>query len=90
MAIGIGARGLPQSVVLGLINRPKNTSSCAHRTLQVAEIVHLLDYNIDGLPRTRLMKHLGIPVSDDTISQQFKRNITAVGTQAGVETGPRL
>ena len=57
---------------------------------QVAEIIRLLGYSVDGLPEARLIKHLGIPVSDDTISQQFKRNITAVGTQVGVEAGPRL
>jgi hypothetical protein len=57
---------------------------------QVAEIIRLLGYSVDGLPEARLIKHLGIPASDDTISRQFKRNITAVGTQVGVEAGPRL
>jgi hypothetical protein len=65
----------------GFIDRPKYISRCACRTHQVAEIVHLLGYSIDSLPGARVMKRLGIPVSDDTVLQQSKRNISAPGTQ---------
>ena len=39
----------------------------ARRTVRLAEIVRLIGYNAGGRPSERLMKRLGMPVSDTTI-----------------------
>ena len=52
---------------------PEIASPHARRTCRVAEIVQLLGHGVGGLPGERLMKRLGMPVSDDTILRQLKR-----------------
>jgi transposase len=54
---------------------------CPCRTRQVAKIVHLLVTASDSLPAARVMKRLGIPISNDRGLQQSKRNISALATQ---------
>lgn len=46
----------------------------ARRTRRVGEIVGLLGHSTGGRPGERLMQRLGIPVSDDTILRQLKRD----------------
>lgn len=46
----------------------------ARRTRRVAEIVGLLGHSAGGRPGERLMQRLGMPVSDDTILRQLKRD----------------
>ena len=49
----------------------------ARRTRRVGEIVGLLGHSAGGRPGERLMQRLGMPVSDDTILRQLKRDATA-------------
>ncbi|MCZ4292376.1 ISL3 family transposase, partial [Hoeflea alexandrii] len=53
---------------------PTVASQHARRTTRVAEIVGLLGHNMGGRPGERLMQRLGMPVSDDTILRQLKRD----------------
>src|ERR1700734_3862519 len=46
---------------------PGLASPFARRTVRLAEIVRLIGYNAGGRPSERLMKGLGMPVSDTTI-----------------------
>jgi len=46
----------------------------ARRTRRVGEIVGLLGHSTGGRPGERLMQRLGMPVSDDTILRQLKRD----------------
>jgi len=46
----------------------------ARRTRRVGEIVGLLGHSAGGRPGERLMQRLGMPVSDDTILRQLKRD----------------
>lgn len=51
-------------------------SPYARRTKRVGEIVGLLGHSTGGRPGERLMQRLGMPVSDDTILRQLKRDAT--------------
>ncbi|WP_245269041.1 ISL3 family transposase [Mesorhizobium sp. WSM2561] len=53
---------------------PTVASPYARRTTRVAEIVGLLGHSAGGRPGERLMQRLGMPVSDDTILRQLKRD----------------
>ena len=55
---------------------PTIASPYARRTRRVAEIVGLLGHSMGGRPGERLMGRLGMPVSDDTILRQLKRDAT--------------
>lgn len=44
------------------------------RTTRLGEIVGLLGHSTGGRPGERLMQRLGMPISDDTILRQLKRN----------------
>jgi len=46
----------------------------ARRTRRVGEIVGLLGHSAGGRPGEQLMQRLGMPVSDDTILRQLKRD----------------
>ncbi len=46
----------------------------ARRTTRVVEIVGLLGHSTGGRPGERLMQRLGMPVGDDTILRQLKRD----------------
>jgi transposase len=54
---------------------PEIASPHARRTTRVAEIVRLLGHSAGGLRGERLMKRLGMPVSDDTILRHLKRYV---------------
>jgi hypothetical protein len=45
----------------------------ARRTQRIAELVHLFGHGAGGRSGERLMKRLGMPVSDDTILRHLKR-----------------
>ena len=62
---------------------PTIASPYARRTTRVAEIVSLLGHSTGGRPGERLMQRLGMPVSDDTILRQLKRD--AVVARCGSE-----
>jgi transposase len=53
---------------------PAIASPYARRTRRVAEIVGLLGHSTGGRPGERLIRRLGMPISDDTILRQLKRN----------------
>lgn len=53
---------------------PMIAAPYARRTRRVAEIVGLLGHSTGGRPGERLMERLGMPVSDDTILRQLKRD----------------
>ena len=50
----------------------------ARRTQRIAEFVHLFGHGTGGRPGERLMKRLGMPVSDDTILRHLKRQVARV------------
>lgn len=49
----------------------------ARRTGRTAEIASLLGHSTGDRPAERLMRRLGMPVSDDTILRQLKRDVVA-------------
>ena len=53
---------------------PTVAAPYARRTTRVLEIVGLLGHSTGGRPGERLMERLGMPVSDDTILRQLKRD----------------
>ncbi|MDF1600267.1 ISL3 family transposase [Mesorhizobium sp. YIM 152430] len=55
---------------------PTVAAPYARRTARVVEIVGLLGHSTGGRPGERLMQRLGMPVSDDTILRQLKRDAT--------------
>jgi transposase len=63
---------------------PEIASPRARRTCRVADIVQLLGHGMGGRPGERLMKRLGMPVSDDTILRQLKRRVAARGAPTNV------
>jgi transposase len=63
---------------------PEIASPHSRRTRRVADIVQLLGHGVGGRPGERLMKRLGMPVSDDTILRQLKRRVAARGSPAPV------
>lgn len=46
----------------------------AHRTSRMTEIVGLVGHGMGGRPAESLLRRLGMPVSDNTILRQLKRN----------------
>jgi transposase len=57
---------------------PAIASPYARRTTRVAEIVGLLGHSTGGRPGERLIRRLGMPISDDTILRHLKRNASWV------------
>jgi len=53
---------------------PMIAAPYARRTRRVGEIPGLLGHSTGGRPGERLMQRLGMPVSDDTILRQLKRD----------------
>ena len=63
---------------LTFADRPsESVSPYARRTGRIAELVHLFGHGVGGKPGERLLKRLGMPVSDDTILRQLKRRVAA-------------
>lgn len=60
---------------------PTVAAPYARRTRRVGEIVGLLGHSTGGRPGERLMERLGMPVSDDTILRQLKRDAVGCSTQ---------
>ncbi|PRD42915.1 ISL3 family transposase [Phyllobacterium phragmitis] len=61
---------------------PAIASPYARRTTRVADIVGLLGHSTGGRPGERLMRRLGMSISDDTILRHLKRNASRVGDEA--------
>lgn len=57
---------------------PAIASPYARRTTKVAEIIGVLGHSTGGRPGERLMRRLGMPISDDTILRHLKRNASRV------------
>ena len=53
---------------------PGNAAPFARRTARLAEIVRLLGHSTGGRPSERLMRRLGMPVSDTTILRSLKEH----------------
>ena len=63
---------------LTFVDRPsESVSPYARRTGRIAELVHFFGHGVGGKPAERLLKRLGMPVSDDTILRQLKRRVAA-------------
>ncbi|MGF9567839.1 ISL3 family transposase [Neorhizobium sp. BT27B] len=60
---------------------PAIAAPYARRTRRVAEIIGLLGHSTGGRPGERLMRQLGMPVSDDTILRHLKRKALRVDGQ---------
>src|SRR6202030_1213964 len=56
----------------------------ARRTQRIAELVHLIGHGTGGRPGERLMKRLGMPVSDDTILRHLKRQVARLRAKTTV------
>ena len=61
---------------------PTVAAPYARRTARVVEIVGLLGHSTGGRPGERLMQRLGMPVSDDTILRQLKRDATVANSSS--------
>src|SRR5208283_3550536 len=59
----------------------------ARRTQRIAELVHLIGHGTGGRPGERLMKRLGMPVSDDTILRHLKRQVARLRGKTTVRVG---
>ncbi|MFA1674593.1 ISL3 family transposase, partial [Rhizobium mongolense] len=57
---------------------PAIASPYARRTTRVAEMVGLLGHSTGGRPGERLMRRLGMSISDDTILRHLKRNAARI------------
>ncbi len=67
----------------------------AQRTQRAAEIVRLFGHAAGGRPAERLLAHLGMPTSDDTILRHVKRDATARAAcdrdrRVGMAEGPDI
>jgi transposase len=56
---------------------PEVARSQARRTTRVAEIIRLIGYTAGGLPGSRILQRLAIPVSDDTVIRTVKQSHSA-------------
>jgi transposase len=56
----------------------------ARRTQRIAQLVHLFGHGSGGRPAERLMKRLGMPVSDDTILRHLKRQVARLRAKTTV------
>src|SRR5271166_2412060 len=63
---------------------PEIVSPHARRTQRIAELVHLIGHDTGGRPGERLMKRLGMPVSDDTILRHLKRQVARLRAKTTV------
>lgn len=53
---------------------PEVTRSHARWTTRVGEIIRLIGYTAGGLPGSRILDRLAIPISDDTVTRFVKRS----------------
>jgi transposase len=56
----------------------------ARRTQRIAELVHLFGHGAGGRPGERLMKRLGMPMSDDTILRHLKWQVARLHAKTTV------
>lgn len=56
----------------------------ARRTQRIAQLVHLFGHATGGRPAERLMKRLGMPVSDDTILRHLKQQVAGLHAKTTV------
>jgi transposase len=53
----------------------------ARRTARATEVVYLFGHGVGGRPGERLIKRIGMPMSDDTILRCLKRRVKARGSE---------
>lgn len=60
---------------------PEIASPHARRTARATEVVYLFGHGVGGRPGERLIKRIGMPMSDDTILRCLKRRVKARGSE---------
>ncbi len=63
---------------------PEIAAPLARRTARAAELVHLFGHGVGGRPGERLLKRIGMPISDDTILRCLKRQTRARRAETSV------
>ena len=63
---------------------PQISAPLARRTTRATELVHLFGPGVGGRPGERLLTHIGMPISDDTILRCLKRRARARRADASV------
>ena len=81
-----GAGGVETGSVIGIFTErvPGLAAPFARRTARLAEIVRLLGHSADGRPSERLMRQLGMPVSDTTILAGLRKHARARSESSAV------
>jgi transposase len=69
---------------------PGLASPFARRTVRLAEIVRLIGHNAGGRPSERLMKRLGMPVSDTTILAGLRKYAAARSETGSLASSVRV
>ena len=60
---------------------PEVAAPRARRTARATEVVYLFGHGVGGRPGERLIKRIGMPMSDDTILRCLKRRVKARGSE---------
>jgi transposase len=60
---------------------PEVAAPRARRTDRAMEVVHLFGHGVGGRPEERLIKRIGMPMSDDTTLRCLKRRVAARGSE---------
>jgi transposase len=66
---------------------PEIAAPLARRATRAAELVHVFGHGAGGRPGERLLKRIGMPVSDDTILRHLKRQAKANSNVTSVRVG---
>ena len=61
---------------------PEVVAPRARRTARATEVVYLFGHGVGGRPGERLIKRIGMPMSDDTILRCLKRRVKARGSES--------
>lgn len=60
---------------------PEVVAPRSRRTARATEVVYLFGHGVGGRPGERLIKRIGMPMSDDTILRCLKRRVKARGSE---------
>jgi transposase len=60
---------------------PEVAAPRARRTARATEVAYLFGHGVGGRPGERLIKRIGMPMSDDTILRCLKRRVKARGSE---------
>ena len=87
LMLASGAGGVETSCVIGASfteRVPSSAAPFARRTARLAGIVRLLGHSAGGRPSERLMRRLGMPVSDTTILAGLRKHARARSESSAV------